>query len=81
LLKRTTNTVISLDISREALRYGKEKYGSTRHIFIVADARFLPFRAEVFDGVTAFEVIEHLSIQGENQMLDEVNRVQKKEVS
>ena len=43
--------------------------------FIVGDGRFLPFRAEVFDQVFSYSVLQHLSRSHARESLREIRRV------
>jgi 2-polyprenyl-3-methyl-5-hydroxy-6-metoxy-1,4-benzoquinol methylase len=47
------------------------------NIYIVADARYLPFRKSCFDSVFSYSVIQHFSKQDAKTVLLEVNRVLK----
>lgn len=65
--------VTSIDISKDALAYAKEKYPGPKYIENSAES--LPFGEEVFDSVVAFEVLEHL--KEPNKFLIEAKRVLK----
>jgi ubiquinone/menaquinone biosynthesis C-methylase UbiE len=65
---------IGIDISRKILVVAKKKYKNIN--FIVASAEFLPFKSNVFDLVTCFDVLEHVSNQ--KKVLLEIYRVAKK---
>lgn len=47
-------------------------------IFLVADARFLPFREEIFDQVFSYSVLQHLSRENVAITLAEIRRVLKR---
>jgi len=64
---------IGIDVSHEALAYARAHFPDA--IFVQASADQLPFDAETFDLVTAFEVIEHLERWPD--LLAEANRVLK----
>jgi SAM-dependent methyltransferase len=64
---------VGIDVSHEALTYARAHFPGAR--FVQASAEKLPFDAETFDLVTAFEVIEHLERWPD--LLAEANRVLK----
>ena len=66
-------TGIGIDVSHEALIHARESYPKPR--FIQASAEALPFADEIFDLITAFEVIEHLERWPD--LLSEARRVLK----
>jgi len=59
-LSPVAHAVIGIDAAQEAVAYAREHFSSTGGKFLRASAAALPFRAEAFDLVTAFEVIEHV---------------------
>lgn len=58
-LDRSGHEVVGVDISREAVAYGREKYAGIR--LEVHPAENLPFADQTFDVVLSFDVIEHLA--------------------
>jgi len=66
--------VIGSDISAEAVRHARERYGTGR-LFLQAACENLPLPDSFFDFVVAFEVIEHLDRWQE--LLSEAKRVLK----
>jgi len=74
MLKRKASLIIGVEISSEALSYAKERYWGPH--YILADIRNLPFKDGIFDGVTAFEVVEH--VRRGKRVLTETRRVLKK---
>jgi ubiquinone/menaquinone biosynthesis C-methylase UbiE len=52
--------VVGIDASHQAITYARQHFSAANTTFVPASAIALPFRAEVFDLITAFEVIEHL---------------------
>jgi len=58
-------------------------YAMKKHVcdIIHGDARYLPFRSNIFDLVLAIELIEHIPAEFENQLLDELTRVAKKMIA
>jgi len=61
LISKTADIAIGVDVSREALAYAKKHYGKkTNTAFVLSDACYLPFRANVFDVAVSFETIEHI---------------------
>ena len=61
LLARHASTVKAVDISEEAIKHAKTRYGELTNIdFTVADCTSLPYADEEFDRVVSFETLEHL---------------------
>lgn len=78
VLERGVGQVVGIEISKEdlkAARLIKDK----RAIFKVGGALKLPFDDNYFDTVVAWEVIEHIPKDTENQMFKEVQRVLRKD--
>jgi len=74
MLYNKGNEVYGIDISQKAIEYAQKVYpGPT---YICCSAENLPFEEEFFDGVVAFEVIEH--VQHPEKVLKEIYRVLKK---
>jgi 2-polyprenyl-3-methyl-5-hydroxy-6-metoxy-1,4-benzoquinol methylase len=57
ILRRKSSLVISVDINKDALLYGKKVYHAD---CVLADALHLPFRESSFNCVVSMETIEHL---------------------
>jgi 2-polyprenyl-3-methyl-5-hydroxy-6-metoxy-1,4-benzoquinol methylase len=53
--------VVSVDINRDVLKYGRMVYNAD---CLCADATHLPFRKHVFDSVVSLETLEHIGDQG-----------------
>ena len=68
-----SNSVIGIDVSRNALGYALRKYPGPE--YVQGSAISLPFRNSAFDAVTAFEVIEHL--EQYKRLLEEAHRILK----
>lgn len=66
--------VIGADFAPEALGYCKGR-GGDRYKLTRADARRMPFQSDVFDAVTAMDIIEH--IDDDKAALMEIKRVLK----
>jgi SAM-dependent methyltransferase len=76
LLAVAARSVTGVDISGEAIRHARRRYGDRRNLsFEVADATRLPFADAVFDRVVSFETLEHLRDQ--QTLLREFRRVLK----
>jgi ubiquinone/menaquinone biosynthesis C-methylase UbiE len=74
-LAQSAGSVTGFDISSEAAKDARARYGKSNARFLQASCEGLPFAGGVFDLVTAFEVIEHLDHWRE--LLTETNRVLK----
>jgi SAM-dependent methyltransferase len=74
-LAKTGACVTGADVSGEAVEYAREHFGAQGIRFVEAPCESLPFEAESFELVTAFEVIEHL--ERWRDLLGEANRVLK----
>jgi ubiquinone/menaquinone biosynthesis C-methylase UbiE len=68
--------IIGIDIWREGIIYCHSRYDN-RASFIRASALSLPFRENVFNLVTSFQVIEHIDAKMVDLYLEEVKRVLK----
>jgi ubiquinone/menaquinone biosynthesis C-methylase UbiE len=62
-----------IDIATEAIAHARSHYPLPNIRFLVGSATAVPFAAQSFDLITAFEVIEHLSDW--RSLLDEARRV------
>jgi 2-polyprenyl-3-methyl-5-hydroxy-6-metoxy-1,4-benzoquinol methylase len=60
-LSRSAAWVVGADIAAEAIDYAQAHSTGTNVSYLQASATALPFASGVFDLVTAFEVIEHLT--------------------
>jgi 2-polyprenyl-3-methyl-5-hydroxy-6-metoxy-1,4-benzoquinol methylase len=72
-LAQTATEVTGIDIAAEAIEYANANYPLTNLRFIESSCLAVPFPAEAFDLVVAFEVIEHLTEY--RNFLDECARV------
>ena len=73
-LKNKVPFLISLDLSEKRIRIAKKINNDV--MFVLADARKLPFKDAVFDSICAFEVIEHLPTREDHvKFLSEIKRV------
>jgi 2-polyprenyl-3-methyl-5-hydroxy-6-metoxy-1,4-benzoquinol methylase len=70
-LGRQGYNVVGVDISREAIAYGLNKYGHIR--LEVQPAEALPYNSESFDVVLSFDLLEH--IPEVDRHISEVSRV------
>jgi SAM-dependent methyltransferase len=68
-------SITATDISSDAIRHALSHYGHRRVRFLQAACEALPFEADTFDLVVAFEVIEH--IERWPDLVTEANRVLK----
>ncbi len=73
-LKKKSNFLVSLDLSKERVKIAKKKNPYVK--FVICDARNLPFKENIFDAIVALEIIEHLPNYGDHKkFLSEVKRV------
>lgn len=59
--ERGSATVIAVDISNEAIRYGREHYAHPDVRYCLGDASQLPFPDQTFDVVISLETLEHVA--------------------
>lgn len=67
--------LVAADYSFETVLHAQAKYHHTNTAVVVCDAQALPFKAESFDTIISFEVIEH--IPGVSRYLTEIRRAMK----
>jgi ubiquinone/menaquinone biosynthesis C-methylase UbiE len=60
ILSGPARKVAGMDISEEAVGYAFKKWPRVNLTYLVADAKYLPFKDEAFDCIVSFELIEHL---------------------
>ena len=70
-LSKKGHDIIGIDISSEAIEYGKKKYGDI-HLEVQA-AEILPYENESFEVVLSFDLFEHIAEIDKH--ISEVNRV------
>jgi len=72
-LAHTARFVVAADRDGAAVAHARLKYVRANMAFVVCDAQYLPFRAESFETVVSFEVIEH--VPNARKYLEEIKRV------
>lgn len=72
-LARTAQFIVAADRDVNAVIHAQKKYARANLAFVVCDGQALPFRAESFETVVSFEVIEH--IPKVQRYLEEIKRV------
>jgi ubiquinone/menaquinone biosynthesis C-methylase UbiE len=72
-LAESAASVTGLDVAPDAIEYARCNYHASALRFALSSCATMPFRANVFDLVVAFEVIEHL--QDQRAFLHECARV------
>jgi len=71
-----TGSVWAIDFSRGMLREAKKKYDTDSNVFLIqANVKRLPFRPEVFDGVTCSHAFYELKEEVSHRCLEEIVRV------
>ena len=65
------------DISINQIKYAKKKYQTKKHRFFLIKNNKLPFDDNSFDVVTNLQLMEHLSFNDNEKLLNEINRVLK----
>lgn len=76
-LRRNVKKIVGIEISPNDLKTAEENIKDKRAIFRVGGALNLPFKDSYFDTVVAWEVIEHIPKNTEDQVFKEVKRVLK----
>jgi 2-polyprenyl-3-methyl-5-hydroxy-6-metoxy-1,4-benzoquinol methylase len=74
-LARSCREVVGVDVSPSAIADAEQRFVADGLAFRVIDGTGLPFRSEMFDVVTSFQVIEHVAEMP--AYLNEINRVLK----
>ncbi len=59
-IAEVANTVIGIDLSRDAVAYANENYGGDNVSFLESAVELTPFEDNCFDAITSFETLEHL---------------------
>jgi 2-polyprenyl-3-methyl-5-hydroxy-6-metoxy-1,4-benzoquinol methylase len=72
VLAGAARIVIAADYSFETVTHAQTKYHRANIAFVVCDAQALPFKAESFDTIISFEVIEHIPVV--SRYLTEIRR-------
>jgi|SRR5579871_221830 len=78
-LAQFANHVTGVDISEEAIFHAQKNYFLNNLSFISTNANKLSFNNNIFDVITSFETIEHLSKEDQELFLSECKRILKDE--
>ena len=62
LAKQSSRSIISVDISEEAIRHGIRHYENRKIAFLVGDATAIPLKDSVVDVVVSFDTLEHIKV-------------------
>ena len=73
--KADWKNVFGIDVTKNAIGFGKKKYPKISKNLIAYNGEKIPFKNNSFDVVTSFDVIEH--IPKPSKILDEIYRVLK----
>lgn len=76
LTQRRARHVVNMEINFDAVAWGKKRFHHSGLSFLQMDAERIAFRANTFDVVSAFEVLEH--VEHYDAFLKETHRVLKK---
>ena len=68
-----------VDISDNQINYAKKNYQTNKHKLFLIKNNILPFKSNTFDIVTNLQLIEHLSIKDNKELIREIHRVLKKD--
>jgi len=77
VLSKGVKEISGIEISALDLRTARENIKDKRAIFKIGGALELPFRANYFDTVVAWDVVEHIPKSTEEKMFKEIRRVLK----
>ncbi len=73
-ISKFASKTVSIDINKSAVYHSQAKYGDAVN-FMMGDGTRLPFKAESFDLVVSFQVIEHIDLKRLLHYLSEIKRV------
>jgi O-antigen biosynthesis protein len=76
LLARSADSVVGIDIDRQAVHHARAKYAGSNVHFVVGSITEIPLSGR-FDVIVCFEVLEHINEQ--DRLLSEVKRLLKPE--
>lgn len=79
MISDVAESVIGIDISKEAVENAKKKYDKSNLEYINASVEKLPLENESVDVVVSFETIEHVNKDIQNSFINEIKRVLKKD--
>jgi ubiquinone/menaquinone biosynthesis C-methylase UbiE len=65
---------VCMDLSIVALKEARKRVGE-QGLYVVADIAYLPFKSEVFDGISALHTIHHVPMGEKQRAYDELYRV------
>jgi len=75
MVEKGCKFIVGMDLDRNALRKAKKGVSADRCEFVCASANTLPFKADSFDVISLFDVLEHLPVGSELSFFFEVNRI------
>lgn len=75
LARNESNYVVSADVDKMSLFYGKRVFQRRNMDVVVSSAEYLPFRNERFESVVSIETLEH--IKEPSAAIKQINRVMK----
>ncbi len=73
ILARHADSVVSMDLSAEAMAFGNRTFAADNVVRVTSDARNIALGDVTFDTAVCFEMIEH--IEEHDALLDEVRRL------
>lgn len=78
MISGVAKSVIGIDISKEAIDNATKRYGKENLKYINASVEKLPLEDNSIDVVISFETIEHVNKEVQNQFVEEIKRVLRK---
>jgi 2-polyprenyl-3-methyl-5-hydroxy-6-metoxy-1,4-benzoquinol methylase len=75
MVKKGCKSIVAIDIDINALQKAQENVSALNCDFVRASATNLPFKPQSFDGVSMWDVLEHLPVNSEYDCFNQINRL------